>query len=57
MSLEERREPAITSNMVRSQRAGHNTIAVMIRDMTLASEIRVTIQDMRRHLIGGAIKE
>lgn len=57
MSLAERREHAIISNTVRSRRAGRNTIAVIIRDMTLALESRVTIQDMRRRQIGGAIKE
>ena len=56
-SSEERRAHALTSITVRSHRSGRNTIAVMIRDTILASEIRVTIRDMRRRQIGGAIKD
>jgi hypothetical protein len=56
-SSEERRAHASTSSTVRSHRGGRHTIAVMIRDTILASEIRVTIRDMRRRQIGGTIKD
>ncbi|MEP6685538.1 MAG: hypothetical protein ABJB22_02070, partial [Verrucomicrobiota bacterium] len=59
-SSEERRAHGITSSMGHSHRGGHNTIAATIQDIILAmihvSEIRATIQDMRRRQIGGAIK-